>query len=113
MAAEWHLIVRSGSKVERERVPTLEEGLDALAARLAPLREAPPLRTVRGLGREYEPVKQVAARLELARGRLGRPRGGIDVRGDGSVEAWLGLVRKRLLDGPDPVVALGEALAAS
>ena len=46
-------------------------------------------------------------------GRLGRPRGGIDVRGDGSVEAWLGLVRKRLLDGPDPVVALGEALAAS
>jgi hypothetical protein len=116
MAADWRMTVRAGSKVERDRFKTLDEALIAVAARLSGLRADAPRETVRAFAREYAPVQQVAARVELARGRLGRPRGGVDVRGDGSAEAWIGLVRKRLVEpggGEDAVSALGRELAAT
>jgi len=59
------------------------------------------------LGREYEPVKQVAARAELSGPR--RLRAGIDLRGDGSTEAWTGRVFRRLVElqpGEDAYAAL-------
>ncbi len=45
--------------------------------------------------RELEPVAQVAAR-----GQISGPgvRGGIDVRGDGSTEAWTGRWARRLVE---------------
>ena len=58
-------------------------------------------------GREYEPVAQVAARAEL-KGPKGL-RAGVDVRGDGSAEAWTGRLSKRLIeqrDGEDAYAAL-------
>ena len=116
MAADWRMTVRAGSKVERDRFPTLDDALLAASARIADLRQAAPRSKARAFMREYEPVQQVAARVALARGRLGRPRGGVDVRGDGSTEAWVGLVRKELVeqtDGEDVVSALGRALAAT
>jgi len=116
MAADWRMTVRAGSKVERDRFATLDEALLAARARVLRLREAAPRETVRAFAREYEPVQQVAARLELARGRLGRPRGGVDVRGDGSAEAWIGLVRKELLEpaaDEDVMSALERALTAA
>ena len=45
--------------------------------------------------RRFEPVQQVVARLELA-GPRGL-RGGLDVRGDGSTEAFTGRMRKQLV----------------
>ena len=108
--------MRAASKVERARFPTLDEALVAVAARVGQLRAEAPRGKARAFMREYEPVQQVAARVELARGRLGRPRGGVDVRGDGSTEAWVGLVRKQLLEqagDEDSVSALGRALAVS
>jgi hypothetical protein len=113
MAADWRMTVRAGSKVERDRFPTLESALAAAGARVEELRDEAPRSKARALLREYEPVQQVSARVELARGRLGRPRGGVDVRGDGSTEAWVGLVRKELVeqaDGEDAMSALGRAL---
>ena len=62
-------------------------------------------------GREFEPGAQVAARAEL-KGPKGL-RGGIDVRGDGSAEAWTGRFSKRLVEeqkGEDVYAALRRVI---
>jgi hypothetical protein len=41
--------------------------------------------------RSFEPVQQIAARGELAAGRV---RAGVDLRGDGSFQAFTGRVRR-------------------
>jgi hypothetical protein len=113
MAAPWTLTVRSGPAVAHERHPSLDEALAAARAHVAALRQNASRPTRQVLGREYDPVSQVAARVELRRRRLRGPHGGVDVRGDGSTEAWAGLVRKRLLtpaDGEDLWSSLERAL---
>ncbi|WP_205695836.1 hypothetical protein [Conexibacter sp. SYSU D00693] len=62
--------------------------------------------------REVEPVQQVAARAELT--GPDRRRGGVDLRGDGSREAFTGRWRKEVVEqhpGEDAVAALRRALA--
>ncbi len=110
MAAGFRLTVRVGPKVERSSHPTLDAALEALDERLAA--ERPARRPVRLLAREIAPVRQVAARGEIA--GPGGARGGIDLRGDGSREAWTGRWRRTVVtpgDGEDAVAALGRALA--
>ena len=102
------LVARVGPKVEKLRFATLDAALGELERRVGtPGRET----TRRVLGREYDPVQQVAGRFEV-RGPRGA-RGGLDVRGDGSAEAYRGRVRKRLVEqaaGETAVDALRRAL---
>ncbi len=87
---------RSGAKVERTRFGELGEALAALESRGNELQDDADARPVDlRVGRRFEPVQQVVARLELAGPR--RLRAGVDVRGDGSAEAWIGRMRRRLI----------------
>ena len=50
--------------------------------------------------RRIEPSRQVAARLEIAGPGRGaaRARGGVDLRGDGSAEAYTGRMRRTIVE---------------
>src|SRR4051812_12245937 len=93
--ARYTLTVRRRGAVDRDRHDLLDDALAALEARLDDL-VAPERRgAARGLGRDYAPVQQVALRGEIS-GPAGL-RGGVDVRGDGSAEAYTGRLRRRLV----------------
>ena len=95
MAQPYRVIIRRRGQTEKFRHATLDEALDALESelRVAATRQQP--RVEHALGRTYEPERQVAVRGEL-RGPSGL-RAGIDVRGDGSAEAYTGRVVRRLI----------------
>jgi hypothetical protein len=93
----YSLKTRSGAKVERSRFDELGEALAALERLGEELQDDADARTVDlKVGRRFEPVQQVVARLELSGPR--RLRAGVDVRGDGSAEAWTGRVRRTLVE---------------
>jgi hypothetical protein len=105
---EFRITARVGSEVRRSRHATLGAALAALDAQLGGVAPEPGRRI---LGREYDPVRQVAGRFEL-RGP-GGARGGLDVRGDGSAEAYTGWIRKQVVPrrpGESAIEALGRAL---
>jgi hypothetical protein len=83
--------------VDRERYSDLDAALRAIEQHGQALERTADVRTRGGtLIRRIEPVQQVVARLELA--GPGRLRAGVDVRGDGSSEAFTGRVRRRLVE---------------
>jgi len=108
----YTLTVRSRAKVRKERHPDLDAALAAverIGLELADGADAAPAGGT--LIRRIEPVQQVIARLELS--GPGRLRAGVDVRGDGSSEAFTGRVRRRLVEqrrGEDAYDALRRAL---
>jgi hypothetical protein len=110
--AAYKLTVRRRGATARERFASLPEALTALEARLDELTPVQRRGRERSLARELAPVEQVALRGEVAGPGV---RGGVDVRGDGSAEAWIGRARRRVVaqeDGESPVAALRRALAA-
>jgi hypothetical protein len=105
------LTVRRRGATDRERYASLDDALVALEERLDGLVAPERRRAERGLAREYEPVQQVAVRGEVA--GPGGLRGGVDVRGDGSAEAYTGRLRRRLVErgtGETAYEALRRAL---
>jgi hypothetical protein len=119
MADRWTLTVRDGPRVTRMRFETLAETLDALERRIEEL--APTARRRAGrsplgqtVGRRFDPARQVAVRAELAGpGRpLGGVRGGVDLRGDGALEAYTGRLRRTLVQ-PRAAESPYEALRRS
>jgi hypothetical protein len=99
MAQAFTVTIRSGGKVAREHATTLGEALSAAARHVARLEQAPERAAIDLRVRRFEPVAQVAGRVEVE--GPGRLRGGVDVRGDGSSEAFVGRLRKRLVEQRD------------
>ena len=115
--APWVLTVRDGPRVTRERHRTLEDALSALGARADALSAASTRDEVQFFNRRIEPARQVAARLEIA-GRSGwrgpGVSGGVDLRGDGTAEAFTGRVRRTIVEqrrGESAAAALRRALS--
>jgi hypothetical protein len=110
--SRYTLTVRSGAKVDKERHEDLDGALDAMERTGTELSDHADAKPLGGsLIRRIEPVQQVVARLEL-KGPDGL-RAGVDVRGDGSSEAYTGRVRRRLVEqraGEDAYGALRRAL---
>jgi hypothetical protein len=104
--AAYKLTVRRRGASRRERFASPPEALAALQARLDQLAPGERRGHERGLVREIEPVAQVALRGEVAGPGV---RGGIDVRGDGSAEAYTGRWR-RVLVAREPGETAHEAL---
>jgi hypothetical protein len=117
-AVAWRVTIRSGPKVDRMRFETLSEALDVVERRCREVEAKPPRRMVRVPMRSFTPAEQVAARAEVAGpGRLfPAVRAGIDVRGDGSSEAWIGRTTRNVVEteaGEDAYAALRRSLAAT
>jgi hypothetical protein len=92
--------IRVGPKVSRLRADSLDEAIDLLEQRLSSLGPAARRGSTKALTREFGPETQVAARGELSGPSRLRPtvRAGADVRGDGSVQAYVGRVTRELIE---------------
>ena len=89
--------------------------LDELESRARALTKAAPNQPLDVRYKRYDPVQRVFARIELAGPERLMPsvRAGVDVRGDGSVEAFRGRVRRELIEserGETAYAALRRAL---
>jgi hypothetical protein len=113
----WKVTVRAGPKIERTSFDDLGSALDAVEARARELAGTAPRDAVDLKYKRFEPLQQVAARLELAGPERLIPsvRAGVDVRGDGSTEAYTGRIRRQVVEqrrGESPYKALRRALSA-
>lgn len=111
----WKVTVRDGPRVKRSRYPDLDEALEALEATASRLADTAPRGALDVKVRRFEPVQQVAARIELAGPERLLPsiRAGVDVRGDGSTEAYMGRVKREVVrqrKGESPYRALRRAI---
>jgi hypothetical protein len=111
----WKLTVRTGPKVERLRFAQLDDGLAGLEARARELAKEAPKREVNVRYKRYQPVEVVFARLELSGPQRLLPsvHAGLDVRGDGSMEAFHGRVTRELIEqsnGESPLSALRRSV---
>ncbi len=110
--SRYRVTVRSGPGVERQRFDELAAALERIERRGHELQQEADGKAVEvKLIRRFEPVQQVFARLELS--GPGRLRAGVDVRGDGSAEAYTGRVRRRVIEqrgGESPYETLRRAV---
>jgi hypothetical protein len=113
---EYRVVVRSGPRVAHLEAGSLDAALELIEARARELARGPRSESVELRYKTFEPVQQVAHRLELSGpARQKRVHAGLDVRGDGSVEAWTGRLRRRLIPiepGESPYAALRRTLDA-
>jgi hypothetical protein len=117
MASSWTLTIRNGPRVEHLHFETLGETVDGLERRIEELAPGARRQALQIARRRYEPARQVTVRAEVTGpGRVfGRVRGGVDLRGDGSAEAYTGRFRRGLVElraGETPYAGLRRMLEA-
>jgi hypothetical protein len=105
----WRVVVRVGPRVQKLRASSLDEALELAETEARVASNTERRGEVDARYRTFSPAEQVAARIEL-RGR--GPRAGFDVRGDGTVQAWTGRIRRRLVE-PEGDESVYEALRRS
>lgn len=113
MRRGYTLALRREGATAKQRFASLDAALDALETEARAFAQAERGERVSALTRTYEPVQRVALRAEVSGPGV---RGGIDVRGDGSAEAFTGRLRRTLVaerDGESPFAALRRALGAT
>jgi hypothetical protein len=99
--SRWKLTVRSGSEVEHAGFDSLDEAVAAMRERALAIRAQGPVKSA-SFVRDYAPVDQVQARLQLrGKGLLRKPVAGIDVRGDGTFVPYRGGVGREELGPSD------------
>jgi hypothetical protein len=112
--AHCTLTIRAGAKVRKSHHRSLGEALAELEREGRALEDGADGRPAGGtLLRRIEPVQIVVGRIELA--GPGRLRAGVDVRGDGSSEAFTGRLKRRVVeqrDGESSYEALRRELSA-
>jgi hypothetical protein len=100
VAAAYTVTTRSGARVRKQRHAQLADALRELERAGRELETTADGRAEGGtLMRRLEPVQIVVARLELSGPR--RLRAGVDIRGDGSSEAFVGRLRRQVVEGRD------------
>jgi len=118
MARDWTVTVRNGPHVEHDHCESLEATIELIEQRVEELSGQAHRDEVKVLKRRYEAAQQVPVRIEIAGpgGLLGRPRAGVDLRGDGSVEPFTGRLRRldvALSDGESPYDGLRRVLGGA
>lgn len=97
----WTLTERAGPRVRRSSFADVDRALEALESRGRELATSAgeTRSSVDVKYKRFEPQQRVVARLELAGPERFVPsvRAGVDVRGDGSVEAFRGRVRREVI----------------
>jgi hypothetical protein len=109
--SDWKVKVRVGPRVEKSGHERLREAMREIERRGHELEASADAKPRSPLGRTFEPVQQVVARIEIA--GPNRRRGGIDIRGDGSAEAFTGRLRREVIEqrgNESPYDALKRAL---
>ena len=96
---DYRVVVRSGPRVDRLEAGSLDAALELIEERARTLAAGPGRAPVELRYKTFEPVQQVAHRIEISvPARPRRLHAGVDVRGDGSIEAWTGKLRRRLVE---------------
>jgi hypothetical protein len=112
----YRVTTRTTGRVQRSAHTELEHALDALEDAVRAAEAGPRARPVDLRARRWAPEDQVQTRVELAGPERWRAttRAGIDVLGDGSLQAWTGAPERQVVepaDGEDACAALRRALA--
>lgn len=115
MAKRWTLTVRNGSSVERSHFESHGASVDAMEQRLLKLADEVGRETISVLTRRFDPSRQVVVRGEISApgGMWSAVHGGVDLRGDGSAEAYTGRLRRSLVElqrGESPYDGLRRVL---
>lgn len=107
---KYTLKVRDGARTMREGFDSRPQLLEAAGRHAEDLAAAAANKPVKTPLRDYDPIDQVVGRVEISkkghRPLLGE-HAGIDVRGDGSMEAWSGRLSRNVIEQSPGETVLG------